>query len=111
MVDFSQDRRHVWGFSMITGGKWSEADAPPGATFDLNRISLSTKVAVVFSGDRLYGFGADAGHWDAIDLPPRAGADVYPWISPNSIWAYYKAQIWAFSSTAAKWQEIDTAHP
>ena len=107
MVNRSIDGTIEWGFSMVTGGEWSAAIAPKGTTFDKSTLTLADGVAAIRAGNREFAFAAGTGTWDSFEIPEGAKLDV--WIGPGYLRTQYGTHMWAFSTAAGKWREIDVS--
>jgi RNA polymerase sigma factor (sigma-70 family) len=104
MLNVSQDGTRIWGFSMLTGGKWAEASAPPGATFDKSSVCIASDVGVAQAGDRFFGFSPGTGTWDVVQLPD--GGRVNCEISDNVACFQAGDRLYALSGMVGGWDSI-----
>lgn len=104
MIEVSQDRTKIWGFSMLIGGKWAEADALKGATF-YKSIIMAGDIGVAQAGDRFYGFSPGTGAWDVVQLP--SSQRINCGVSENVACFQAANRLYAMSGTVGKWEWIE----
>lgn len=103
ILESSPDGTQMWGFSIRMGGEWAHITAPAGTTFDKRMVS--DDVGIAQAGNRVYAFAAGTGTWDSFEAPQ--GADVKSECGPEYAMAHYGSHMWAFSTAAGKWREVD----
>jgi len=104
MLNISLDQHRIYGFSTRTGGKWVQATAPAGTTFDVSTIALANSVAVAQAGNRVYGFAPGTGTLESVELPSSEPVQ----LSVSEDVACFQAgnREYAFSGLVGHWDTV-----